>query len=127
MQKVFAYFASISIIIACLGLFALLSYSIESRNKEIAVRKVLGASISNLSWLIAKDFAILLLIAFAIATPVNYLLLQNWQGNFAYSAPFDIWSYLISFIVACILCFLAVFYHSIRLNQADPVHALRDE
>ena len=127
MHKVFAYFAFISILLSCLGLFALLSYSIETRSKEIGIRKVLGASLSNLSWVIARDFAILLLIAFLIASPINYVLLMKWLDNFAYSAPFGFGSYILSLVLTGLLCLIAISYHIVRLNHTDPVESLRDE
>lgn len=127
MYKIFTYFSTISIIIACLGLFALLSYTIETRRKEIGIRKVLGASTINLSWITVKDFIYLLLLAFVIASPVNFYLMKHWQADFAYQADFNIWSYILSLLIALILSMLAVSYHSWRIARANPVIALRDE
>ena len=127
MYTIFTYFSSISIIIACLGLFALLSYTIETRRKEISVRKVLGASTLNLSWITAKDFIYLMAIAFIIASPVDYYLMQRWQADFAYKAGFNIWSYILAFILTLVLSMTAVGYHSWRIARSNPIDALRQE
>lgn len=127
MYRIFTYFSAISILIACLGLFALLSYTIETRRKEIGIRKVLGASTMNLSWITVKDFIYLLLIAFVLASPVNYYLMKNWQADFAYQADFNAWSYVISVLIALTLSLLSVSYHSWKIARSNPVIALREE
>lgn len=127
MFKIFTYFSSISILLAGLGLFALISFTIASRRKEIGVRKVLGASTLNLSWITVKDFIYLMLIAFVLASPVNYYLMNDWQANFAYKAPFGISSYLLSIVIAFTLSMIAVSYHSWKIARSNPVLALREE
>ncbi|MBR9917978.1 FtsX-like permease family protein [bacterium] len=127
MFKVFTYFSAISIIIACLGLFALLSYTIETRKKEIGVRKVLGATTLQLSWVMVKDFALLLILAFAIASPLSFLLYNRWLDNFAYAVSPQVGSFALALFITTLLCLIAVLYHSYKLHRADPVNALREE
>ncbi len=127
MYRIFTYFSAISIVIACLGLFALLSYTIESRRKEIGIRKVLGASTLNLSWITVKDFIYLLGIAFVLASPVNFYLMKNWQVDFAYQAGFNVWSYVLSVLIAFVLSMISVGYHSWKIARANPVNSLREE
>jgi len=83
MYDVFKYFSGIAITLSCLGLFALLSFSIESRKKEIGIRKVLGASVAELSWTIVKEFVLLFFIAFLLASPLNFYFVSVWEANFA--------------------------------------------
>lgn len=126
-HSVFRYFSGISIILACLGLFALLSYTIQSRSKEIAVRKVLGASLMNLSWVITKDFFILLCVAFVVSSPVTYYLWKDWQSDFAYQAPLNLMSFGLAFLFTILLATIAIAYHSWRISKTDPISALREE
>ncbi|MEQ8908147.1 MAG: FtsX-like permease family protein [Vicingaceae bacterium] len=125
--SVFSYFSGISIVLACLGLFSLLSFSIQSRAKEIGIRKVLGASTFKLSWIIAKDFFIMLGVAFIISTPIVYLLWNNWQQDFAYQSPVNVLSFIAALLLTVFLASIAVAYHSWRIEKSDPVNALREE
>ncbi|MBI1307110.1 MAG: FtsX-like permease family protein [Bacteroidetes bacterium] len=127
MYRIFMYFASVAIVLACLGLFALLSYTIESRRKEIGIRKVLGAGNTNLSWIIAKDFVYIMLLAFCIAMPVDYYLVKNWQTEFAYTTGFNVWSYVLALLLAGLLSMIAVGYHSLKIAVSNPVDSLREE
>jgi len=104
-----------------------LSYTIESRRKEIGIRKVLGASTLNLSWITVKDFIYLLGIAFVLASPVNFYLMKNWQVDFAYQAGFNVWSYVLSVLIAFVLSMISVGYHSWKIARANPVNSLREE
>ena len=127
MFDVFKYFAGISIALSCLGLFALLSFSIEARRKEIGIRKVLGASLTELSWQVIKEFVILLFIAFIFASPINYYLVSEWEQNFAYKAPFSVSVYFYALLITLALAFLSILYHSYKISKADPVEALSEE
>ena len=89
-SKIYTLFCSIALFIACMGLFALASYTIQKRLKEISVRKVLGASASSIVVLIYRDFLLLILIAFLIATPVSIIIFNNWLSTFAYLLRFPV-------------------------------------
>jgi len=124
---VFSFFSIISIILACFGLFAVLSYSIQTRAKEIGVRKVLGASITQISWVIVKDFVISLLVAFILSMPLAYYLWQGWQQDFAYQAPLNLTSVILTFFLTITLVSIAVIYHIWQIAKSDPIVALREE
>ncbi|QTN39651.1 ABC transporter permease [Cryomorphaceae bacterium] len=127
MLTIFGYFSFISIFIAILGLFALSSFTIEQRIKEIGIRKILGASVAQIIRLISKDFMLLVAIAVLISLPVSYVLLQRWLQDFAYRIELSIFILLISAGLAFLLAFLTVGYHSFRAARANPVNALRYE
>ena len=127
MYSVFTYFSIVSILLACLGLFALLSYSIQSRAKEIGIRKVLGANLGQLSWIIVKDFFILMCIAFVVAAPLVYLLWLRWLEDFAFQTDLNVWSLVVSFLFTLGLSAIAVAYHSWRISKSNPIIALREE
>lgn len=127
MKDIFRFFAIVSILIACIGLYALLSYAIENRRKEIGIRKVLGAGAWHITSLIARDFLIILLIAFLIATPVSYFGMQEWLRDFAYQTPVMISSYLISLFIVLLLYAFLVSVQTYRIANENPVDSLRNE
>ncbi|MCE2497009.1 MAG: ABC transporter permease [Flavobacteriales bacterium] len=127
MLTVFGYFSFISIFIAALGLFALSSFTIEQRIKEIGIRKILGASVTQIIRLISRDFMLLVGIAVIISLPVAYVALQHWLQDFAYRIELSIFILLISAGFAFALAFATVGYHSLRAARANPVNALRYE
>lgn len=127
MYSIFKSFAFISIAIALLGLFALLSFSVQTRTKEIGVRKILGASSPEIAWLLVRDFVLILVIAFGIATPINIYLMNSWLEGFAYRVDIGFATPGISLLVAAILSVIVVIYHAYRINRTDPALALRYE
>lgn len=127
MYRVFSSFSLVSIILACLGLFSLLSYSIQSRTREIGIRKVLGASQAHLSWIIVKDFFILLLTAFIFSSPVVYYLWVRWLDDYAYRTSLNVWSFVLTLFIALGLSLIAVAYHSWRIARQNPVDSIRAE
>jgi putative ABC transport system permease protein len=127
MYSIFKYFAYISILIALLGLFALLSFSVQTRTKEIGVRKILGASSARIAWILVRDFVLILVIAFAIATPLNIYLMDRWLEDFAYQVDYGIVSPGMSLLLAAGLSVIVVFYHAYKINRTDPAFALRYE
>jgi putative ABC transport system permease protein len=127
MQKVFSYFSAVSILLALLGLFALVSFSVENKTKEIGVRKILGANLGQLTWLVVKDFTWSIVVAFVIVAPINYYLMQEWLNDFAYQTPISFQSFLIALLIGLLLSTLTVVYHIIRISRANPVESLRYE
>jgi putative ABC transport system permease protein len=127
--RLFLYFAVLAILISCLGLLGLASYSTLQRTKEIGVRKVLGASVSGLVGLLSKDFLVLVGIAFVVATPVSYILMKRWLAGFAYRI--DIfsawWIFLLGGLLALTIALLTISFQAIRAAVANPVNALRTE
>ena len=122
-----AIFAVLAIFISCLGLFGLALFIAEQRTKEIGVRKVLGASVLNLWVLLSKDFVILVLIAFCIAVPFTYNVLDNWLQKYEYRADLSWWIFALSGTGALAITLLTVSYQSIKAALLNPVKSLRTE
>ncbi|MEO8172906.1 MAG: FtsX-like permease family protein, partial [Sediminibacterium sp.] len=121
------YFTIIAIMISCLGLFGLATFSAEQRTKEIGIRKVLGASVSNLVLLISKDFIKLVLIAIVLASPVAWWIMNKWLQDFAYRTDIGWAVFVLSASIACIIAFITVSTQAIRAAITNPVKSLRTE
>ncbi len=126
-RKVINLFAGLAIFISCLGLIGLVSYIIEKRMKEIAIRKVLGASQKNLLLLVAKEFLILVLIALAIATPLAYFGIHDWLDNYEYQVAIQLWVFLSVGGLLLLLTLLIVGIQTVKAALANPIHAIRLE
>ncbi len=126
-SSVFSYFAVLSICVAALGLFALVSFSIETRIKEIGMRKVLGASSLEILWVLAKEFFVMLGIGFLIAAPINYVFMQYWLEGFAYDVPITPFSFLLALCISLALAASTMIYHVWKIATTNPVYALRYE
>jgi putative ABC transport system permease protein len=122
-----SFFAVLAIFISCLGLFGLASFVAEQRTKEIGVRKVLGASVFNLWRLLSKDFVILVIIAFGIATPTAYYFLHNWLQKYEYRTEISWWIFAVSGAGALAITLLTVSFQSIKAALMNPVKSLRSE
>jgi putative ABC transport system permease protein len=125
--KIFRYFAFLAIFISCLGLFGLASFTIEQRNKEIGIRKILGATVPNILFLLTKDFAKWVLVANIIAWPVAYYAMYRWLQNFAYRTNIGISTFILSATLALFIALVTVSYQSIKTALANPIEALRYE
>ncbi len=125
--KLITYFASLSILISCLGLFGLATYTAEQRTKEIGIRKVMGASISGITALLSKDFLKLVLIAVAIATPVAYYFTNKWLQGFAYHISVEWWVFVLASVMAAMIAFMTVSIQAIKAAVRNPVNSLRAE
>jgi putative ABC transport system permease protein len=123
----FGAFAGIAIVIACLGLFGLASFTAERRTKEIGVRKVLGATVGSLVRLLSKEFMILVGIAFLIATPAAYVYMKGWLSDFAYHIPLGPGVFVLAGALALFIALVSVSYQAISVALADPVKSLRYE
>jgi putative ABC transport system permease protein len=125
--QVFGLFTSLAILVACLGLFGLASFTTLQRTKEIGIRKVLGASVPRILKLLYQEFAILLLIAFVIAVPVAWFTIGDWLQGYAFRINIH-WSYfIIPFVTLVVIALLTVSFQSIRAAIANPVKSLRTE
>jgi putative ABC transport system permease protein len=123
----FISFAVFAIVIACLGLFGLVTYAAEQRIKEIGIRKVLGASATNLVGMLSKDFLKLVSIATIIAFPIGWWAMNKWLQAFAYRAGISWWIFLLAAIVALMIALLTVSFQAIKAAVANPVKSLRTE
>ncbi len=120
-------FTLMAIIISCLGLFGLAAFSAEQRNKEIGIRKVLGASTTGIVQLLSKDFVKLVLIAFIIATPVAWWAMNKWLQEFAYKIDLSWWMFALAGVLAICIALITVCFQAIKAAVANPVRSLRSE
>lgn len=120
-------FTMLTIFISCLGLFGLSSFMAENRIKEIGVRKVLGASVANVTVLLSKDFLKLVLIAFAIAFPVSWYAINQWLEDFEYRIQISVWVFVYAGILSVAIALITVSFQAIKAAMADPVKNLRTE
>jgi len=127
LSEIVIYFALLAVLIACLGLFGLASFSAEQRIKEVGVRKVLGASILQVVFLLTKDFMLLIFIAFIISVPSAYYLSQWWLQNFAFSVDLSVLTFLLSGVISLAVALATVSYKTYRAARSNPVRALRFE
>lgn len=127
MGKLAALFAGLTIFISCLGLFGLATYMAENRNKEIGVRKVLGASVASITTLLSKDFLKLVIISFVIASPVAWLAMHKWLSTYAYRIDIEWWVFAGAGLVSVMIAIATVSYQSIKAAIANPVKSLRSE
>jgi putative ABC transport system permease protein len=125
--KAFSVFAFLAIFLACLGLFGLATFTILQRTKEIGIRKVLGASVSQIVALLSKDFIKLVFIAFVIALPVAWYAMNQWLQDFAYRIDISWWIFALAGILALLIALLTVSFQAIRAALANPVKSLRTE
>ena len=122
-----SFFATLAILISCLGLFALTAFTAERRTKEIGVRKVLGASVLHIWALMSKEFVLLTIIATLLSTPLAYYFLQNWLLKYQYHTTLSWWIFAIAGLGALVLTLLTVSFKTIRAALTNPVNALRSE
>lgn len=125
--KVFNYFTLLAIVISCLGLFGLASFTAEQRTKEIGVRKVMGASVTQIVSLLSADFLKWVLFANLIAWPAAWILMNKWLQNFAYRTNINLFSFLIAGFSACTVAFLTVSFQTLRAANSNPVKTLKYE
>ncbi|MDN5214117.1 ABC transporter permease [Fulvivirgaceae bacterium BMA12] len=121
------YFAGFAIIISCLGLFGLAAFTAQRRLKEIGIRKVLGSSVSNIIYLLSKDFSRLVFMAILIALPTSYFLMRSWLDKFAFSIELKIWFFLGSGLVALIIAWVTVGSQALKAANVNPTACLKDE
>jgi putative ABC transport system permease protein len=120
-------FCSMAILITCLGLLGLMAFMVTQRTKEIGIRKVLGASVSNITVILSKDFLKLVIIAIIIATPVAWWAMNKWLEDFAYRISISWWIFVIAGFAAALIAFLTVSFQAIKAAIANPVKSLRTE
>lgn len=125
--KLVGIFATLAIVISCLGLFGLSSFVAEQRTKEIGVRKVLGASVFNIWKMLSKDFVGLVVVAVCIAAPIAYYFMSTWLLQYDYRTEIGWWIFALSGACALLITLFTVSYQSIKAGLANPVKSLRSE
>lgn len=118
-------FAAIAISISCLGLYGLISFMTVQKTKEVGIRKVLGASVTDIVLIYSKEFTILILAAFVIAAPLSYLEMNNWLSNYAYHIKLGPGLFLLAFLGTILIAWITVGYRTIKSATANPVKSLR--
>jgi putative ABC transport system permease protein len=126
-SKLFYSFALLAIVLACLGLLGLITYSAQQRTKEIGIRKVLGASVAGIVMLLSKDFLKLIAIAAVIAFPLAWWVMNKWLQDFAYRASINWWIFAVAGVVALLIGLITISFQAIRAAIANPVKSLRTE
>lgn len=126
-SKIVGILAGLIIVISCLGLFGLASYSAEKRIKEIGIRKVLGATVQNITLLLSKNFLGLVLLANLIAWPIAWFVMHRWLEDFAYRITIQWWIFALAGIVSILIAFFTVSFQSIKAAVTNPVKSLRSE
>jgi len=127
MANLFSVAAIIAIILSCMGLFGIASIIIRQRVKEIGVRKVLGASVSGIITLVSKEFLKPVIIAFLIAAPLGWWMMNTWLQNYAYRVKVEWWVFIIAGVAAVLITMITVSFQSIKAALANPVKSLRTE
>jgi putative ABC transport system permease protein len=125
--KLVGYFSILAIMIACLGLFALASFTAQQRTKEIGIRKVMGASVQSIVYLLTKDFVKLVFLAAIIAFPVAFFGLHQWLENFAYRIQVPFWIFALTGVLGLLIAVLTVSYQAIKAAYINPVKSLKWE
>ena len=125
--KIFGIFSVVAVIIACMGLFGLTLYSTIQRTKEIGIRKVMGAPVSNILRLLARDSIILLIISSVIAVPIAYWRINLWLENYANRIEMTPWLFIVPVVIVLLIALATVAYQTIKTALSKPVKALRYE
>jgi putative ABC transport system permease protein len=125
--KIFGYFSVVAIIIACLGLFGLISYSIEQRTKEIGIRKVIGASTWQVVLVLVKSYALLILFAIILAIPFAYMYMNAWLTEFAYHITPSIFYFLLAIVIAALIALVTMLWQAFKAAMSNPANSLRYE
>ena len=126
MGRIFNIFSILSVLISCLGLFGLATFSTQRRTKEIGIRKVLGSGESGIVLLLAKEFLRLVLLSLAVAFPVAWFAMDKWLREFVYRTTISPWIFAATAAAALLVAFLTVSYQTIRAAIANPVNSLRN-
>ena len=127
LKKILTVFVTLTILIACLGLLGLATFMAVQRTKEIGIRKVLGASVVQVTTLLSKDFIRLVLVAVVIASPVAWWFMNKWLQSFAYRTTISLWIFIGAGLFTVVLALLTVSVQAIKAAIANPVKSLRTE
>jgi putative ABC transport system permease protein len=125
--KLFAIFAGLAILVACVGLFGLSAYTAHLRTKEIGIRKVLGASVNNVVMLLTRDFTRMVLIAFVMAIPASWYLMSQWLERFAYRIDLSVITFITAGLITMIIAWGTVSFQTIKAAIINPVNSLKSE
>ncbi|RYY20433.1 MAG: FtsX-like permease family protein, partial [Chitinophagaceae bacterium] len=125
--RILGIFAGLTIFVACLGLFGLATFTVRQRNKEIGIRKVLGATVSSIVLLLSRDFIKLVFIAFVVAAPVSWFLMNKWLMDFEYRVDVALWIFGAAAMVAILITVATVGFRGLRAALINPSEVLKNE
>jgi putative ABC transport system permease protein len=125
--KIFTAFSVLTILITCLGLLGLVAFTTQQRQKELSIRKIMGAGISEIVPLVTKNFIVLVGISCLIAFPVAYLFMDKWLKIFPYNTGLSVMPFLLSALAVLLITMLTVSFHAVKAAVANPVNSLRTE
>jgi putative ABC transport system permease protein len=125
--KILGIFAGLTIAVACLGLFGLATFTVRQRSREVGIRKVLGASVAGILILLSRDFLRLVIVAFCIATPIAWLLMNKWLQNFEYRINVAWWIFALAAFVAVIITLFTVGFRGLKAALTSPAAILKNE
>lgn len=125
--QIFTVFAIVAIVIACLGLFGLATYITKQRTREIGIRKVFGASVKSVLFLVSKEFLLLVFIAFILAVPLTWWAMNNWLQNFAYRVTVSWWIFIVAGLLTLVIALVTVSFKAVQAAFANPIKSLRTE
>jgi putative ABC transport system permease protein len=126
-EQLFFFFSYLTVFLACLGLFGLISFTTELRRKEIGIRKVLGASAAVITSLISRDFLKLVIIAIVIASPIAYFIMNKWLEDYAYRINISWWMLTTAGVIGLLIALITISFQAIKAAIANPVKSLRTE
>jgi putative ABC transport system permease protein len=126
-EQVFGSLTLFAIFIASLGLFGLASFTILKRSKEIGIRKVLGAGVTQIIFMLSKEFVVLVLVATVVAIPFSYYIVDNWSNNFAFRIELNWLIFILPALVVLLVAILSVSLKTLNIATSNPVDSLRDE
>ncbi|MBD0332012.1 MAG: ABC transporter permease [Chitinophagaceae bacterium] len=127
LSLLYKIFAAIAIFISCLGLYGLVSFMAVQRTKELGIRKILGATAANIVYLLSKEFSLLIIVAFIIAGPFAYYIMNKWLQNYTYRIGISLWIFLLAIIGSMVIAWITVGHRAIKAAMANPVKNLRTE
>jgi ABC-type antimicrobial peptide transport system permease subunit len=125
--SLFKILSAIAIFIGCLGLYGVVAFMVESRTKEMGIRKAIGASAANIFGLFSIDFVKLVVIALVIASPIAWYLMDGWLQDFTYKVQISWWLYVVAGVVAVVIALITISFQSLKAAFTNPVTALRSE
>ncbi|MBO9616239.1 MAG: ABC transporter permease [Dyadobacter sp.] len=125
--RLFNFFAGVAMVISCLGLLGLTSFTTEQRTKEIGIRKVLGATVLNITTLLSKEFIKLVLVAIVIASPIAWFAMDHWLKDFAYKVEMRWWTFLLAGLLAMVTALLTICFQSVKAALINPIQSIRAE
>ncbi|MBC7902713.1 MAG: ABC transporter permease, partial [Gemmatimonadaceae bacterium] len=127
LSLLYKVFAGLALLISCLGLYGLVSFMAVQKTKEVGIRKVLGASVGSIVLLFSKEFTILIGVAFLIAAPVSYYLMNDWLNDFVEKIPIGVGIFLLAIAVSIIVAWITVGYKAVQAAVVNPVKSLKSE